>query len=70
MMYLNVFEEGKKEEKRRVENEKKILNNPAYKHILNALDPYIDLEKNDIKEMEEKDFQSFMEELVEKINNL
>jgi hypothetical protein len=34
------------------------------------LDPYIELEKNDIKLQEEKEFNSFLDEINEKINNL
>lgn len=69
-IFVNVFEESKKDEKRRLENEQKILSNPVYKNILNPLDPYLDLEKNDIKETEEKEFQTFYEDIVDKINNL
>lgn len=34
------------------------------------MDPYIELEKNDIKLQEEKEFNSFLDEINEKINNL
>ncbi len=53
-----------------MENERKILNNPRYKNQLIQLDPYIELEKNDIKLQEEKEFNSFLDEINEKINNL
>jgi hypothetical protein len=50
---VNVFEDSKKDEKKRMENEQKIINNPKYKSILIPLDPYLELEKNDIKLEEE-----------------
>lgn len=52
-IYVNVFEDSKKDEKKRMENEQKIINNPKYKSILIPLDPYLELEKNDIKLEEE-----------------
>ena len=52
-IYVNVFEDSKKDEKKIMENEQKIINNPKYKSILIPLDPYLELEKNDIKLEEE-----------------
>lgn len=69
-IYVNVFEDSKKDEKKRLENEQKILNNPKYKSILISLDPYLELEKNDIKIEEESQFNNFYDEIIEKINNL
>lgn len=53
-----------------MENEQKIINNPKYKSILIPLDPYLELEKNDIKLEEESQFNNFYDEIIEKINNL
>ncbi len=69
-IYVNVFEESKKDEKKRMEVEQKIKANPSYKQVLNDLDPYLELEKNDIKLDNEAQFASFHDEIVEKINNL
>lgn len=53
-----------------MENEQKIMNNPKYKSVIIPLDPYMDLEKSDIKHEEENRFDSFYDEIIEKINNL
>jgi hypothetical protein len=46
------------------------MSNPKYKHILIPLDTYIELEKNDIKIENESRFESFHDEIIEKIYNL
>ncbi|EAR97028.3 hypothetical protein TTHERM_00196190 (macronuclear) [Tetrahymena thermophila SB210] len=69
-IWVYAFEEQKKDERKKKEIEDKIMNDPKYRNELQKLDPFIELNKKEIKKKLDGIFDSYVDDIREKITNM
>lgn len=69
-IWIYAFEDARKDERKKKDLEDKIMNDQKYKNELIKLDPLIELNKTEIKKKLESIFESYIDDIKEKIANM
>jgi hypothetical protein len=66
-VWIYAFEELKKDEKKRKELDKRLLQDPLNKDILIAVDPMLEYDKKELKNVKDAVFENYLKDIQEKV---
>lgn len=62
-IWFSVFEEAKKDDKKRKELDKRLVADPQYKDILITIDPMFEYEKRELKKVKDNIFDTYLKDI-------